>query len=277
MNEDFKSIKDLMKTTKAVAAPADKDEFFKTGFSAIDEHIPLKNGSLTIIAGVHNIGKTALALNIINNVSLKNNIPSTILTDKYSYEIIEDLVSIHYETYFNALKGTIIDKIEMIEGAPVYLGEPQKHDFKNLMESIYFLGGEKKAGLIVIDDINILGEPHKEYGYSGKIGQLRVLAEKLNIVILLLVSLPSEIMRYDIRTDYRPTINDLGETVDADLISCDIWFLHRDSYYYCTDDKSAEIILETFRYWQDTFDNDVIRTAVKLDYNEDCFKYSDLK
>ncbi len=261
---------ELLKTMKAIAKTKCKDKIFKTGFSAIDDFAPIENGSLTIIAGVHNIGKTNLALNIIDNVSLKNKIPSTILTDKFSYEVIENLVSIHYEMEFCDLSESVIDKIEMIENAPVYLGSPQEHGLGNVFEQIYRLC-ERRVRLFVIDDIKILGEPHEEYGYYEQLIKLNNLAQKLNIVILLLVSLPNE--EIDERSDPRPTMNDLCKTIDTDVIGCNVWLLYRNSYYNCVEDKSAEIIIDNCGYIQNPFDNDMMRNAIVLYYEPKYLKY----
>ncbi len=115
MNKDFKSIKELMKITKAAAA-ADKDEIFKTGFPVIDGHFSdvrakkhkkfektnrsyssvtgietgfkdfdmytggLHNSDLVIVAARPAMGKTAFALDIAQYAAVYSKAPTAIFS-----------------------------------------------------------------------------------------------------------------------------------------------------------------------------------------------------
>ncbi|MBO5561674.1 MAG: hypothetical protein J6A07_08485, partial [Firmicutes bacterium] len=149
-----KTIKDMIKPLKSLPENNTKGEIFKTGFAAIDEHIPIKTGSLNIIAGVRGMGKTDLALNFVNNVTLDGGVGSVMFSNMYSYEVIEKLIHIRFEKDISELGEGLIEKVESIESAKFGVINIQKYDFDKLLEKIYFLCG-KGDKLFIIDDLKM--------------------------------------------------------------------------------------------------------------------------
>lgn len=266
-----KNMKDMIKPLKSLAEDNTKGEIFKTGFAAIDEHIPIKTGTLNIIAGVRGMGKTNLALNFVNNVTLDGGVSSVMFSNMYSYEVIEKLIHIRYKKDISELGKGLIEKVESIESAKFGVINIQKYDFDKLLEKIYFLCG-KGDKLFIIDDLKMLGEPHRTFGYEKQLKLLYRLARKMGIVILLLVSLPC-------RDDKRPCISDLSRVLNMDYILCNTWFLYRKSYYNCTEDNTAEIIVSNGINGND-FPNelyfDECKWAVVLDYDSHNMRYTDI-
>jgi Replicative DNA helicase len=266
-----KTIKDMIKPLKSMPDDNTKGEIFKTGFAAIDDHIPLRTGTLNIIAGVRGMGKTDLALNFVNNVTLNGDVPSVMFSNLYSYEVIEKLIHIRYKKDISELGKGLIEKVESIESSKFGVINIQKYDFDKLLEKIYFLCG-KGDKLFIIDDLKMLGEPHRTYGYEKQLKLLSGLARKMGIVILLLISLPNG-------DDERPCITYLSRVLNMDYVPCNVWFLYRKSYYYCTEDKTAEIIVSNGINGDD-FPNklyfDECKWAVTLDYDLDNMRYTDI-
>ena len=265
-----KTIKDMIKPLKSMPDDNTKGEIFKTGFAAIDENIPIKTGTLNIIAGVRGMGKTDLALNFVNNVTLDGDVPSVMFSNMYSYEVIEKLIHIRFEKDISELGKGLIEKVESIESAKFGVINIQKYDFDKLLEKIYFLCG-KGDKFFIIDDLKILGQLHRKYGYEKQLKLLDRLARKMGIVILLLVSLPD---RYE-----RPCITDLSRVLNMDYVLCNVWFLYRKSYYHCTEDNTAEIIVGNgINDLHDPFGlhYDECKLAVTLDYDTDNMRYTDL-
>lgn len=87
----------------------------KTGFKDLDNVINLNEGELTVIAARPAMGKTTFALNIINNIVFKQNIPTLLFSLESSKDfIIDKMIDASYVAFkkeYMDSKEKIIDKM----------------------------------------------------------------------------------------------------------------------------------------------------------------------
>ncbi len=235
----------------------------KTGYKDLDILISgLNNGNLIILSACTSVGKTALALNIAENVACKNAIPVGIFSlemtadqlvqrmiCKYTNISVQDLVS-----------GNITDlqlenvraAISIIEESPIIIedkGTPKIHELRSKARRLKACRGIK---LLIIDYLTLI-EPSSSRASDNRqvdVAQisrsLKLLARELNIPILCLAQLSRKV---DDRPNKRPVVGDLRDSGaiehDADVII----FLYRRDYYDKADRPGeAELIVAKNRH-----------------------------
>lgn len=219
----------------------------KTKFYNLDSKIEgLERGSLIILAGRPGMGKTSLAVNIAENISLEQNYTSII----FSYEmppkqlgsrIIASVSGINLRHRKEQYSHDDLDKL-MISSSQIKKGEfyivnaagYNTMDIKSTIRRI-IKESSKELGCIVIDYVQIMSaiNPNKHLNRNTEIGEisreLKLMALEFNVAIILLSQLNRDV---ESRSDKRPLMSDLRESgaleQDADIIL----LLYRDDYYY---------------------------------------------
>ncbi|MFN8770737.1 MAG: replicative DNA helicase [Neisseriaceae bacterium] len=205
----------------------------------------LQRGELIIIAGRPGMGKTSFALNIAENVALKNKLPVAIFSLEMTGEqLVQRLLSSASRVDQGKIKRGDLTHAEMddlylavdeLRNAPIHIAESPginvidlRARARRLKEQ---LGG---LGLIVIDYVQIMSSLRE--GRNSNRAQeladisrsLKALALEISVPILLLSQLNRDVEN---RQDKRPNIADLRESgaleQDADIIM----LLYRDDYY----------------------------------------------
>ena len=222
-----------------------------TGFEKLDEITNgFQRGELIIIAARPSMGKSAFALNIAENVALRDKAPVAVITLEMS-------------AYTCGLR--MLSSIARVDLARLRRGEADKDDYYNLTKAgsalsecpIFIddsgaistdeirakcrrLKAEKGLELLVIDYIQLLqarrGIQSREQQISDISRSLKALAKELNIPVVALSQLNRGVENRD---DKRPRLSDIRESgaveQDADMIL----FIYRKEYYE-TDDPEAE-------------------------------------
>lgn len=213
----------------------------------------MKPGQLIVIGARPAMGKTAVALNI----ALAQKCPVGMISLEMDYdEITQRCLAIKSQVPFSK-----IDLADMTE-----------HEWKRLTDAsvcyaksglhVYDLGGatisqviqtamklkaQQDIGLLVIDYAQLINGD-KTQSRNDEIGeitrQLKALAKRLHIPILLLAQLNRELEK---RNNKRPILADLRESgqieQDADMVI----FLYRDAIYNAVPDNCIEFLIEKCR------------------------------
>ena len=201
---------------------------------------------MIIIAGRPGMGKTSFAINIAENIALKNKLPVAVFTLEMTGEqLVQRLLSSTARVDQSAIKrGDLtyddMDKLylamDQLRTAPIHIAETPGINVIDLRARVRRLKDQiGELGVIVIDYVQImsgLGGNNRNTNRAQEVADisrsLKALALELNVPVILLSQLNREV---ESRHDKRPNIADLRESgaleQDADIIL----LLYRDDYY----------------------------------------------
>jgi replicative DNA helicase len=249
-----------------------------TGFKQIDEMTNgLQKGNLIILAARPSMGKTLLALNVAENVFMRERLPVIFFSmEMTSHEIIRRSISrfgmVLADKVFDPKRLTELDW-QKISGVAETL-QASKQFFVNDKPGLtipeikaYCRKIQKQHGLalVVIDYLGLINaEGENETVKVGNISKgLKGLAKQFNVPFLVLSQLNRS---NEARNDKRPTLSDIrqsgGVEQDADIVM----LLYRDEYYHKdTHDKGiAELNMAKNRNGR----TGIIRLRTNFDYFE---------
>jgi len=252
-------IKDSFKTIEQLYEKKALITGVPTGYDELDQLTSgFQNSDLIIIAGRPSMGKTALAINIAQNASIKTGIPVAI----YSLEMSREQLALRMlasearvdsqrlrkgflgETDWPKLTtaaGTLSDAAIFIDDTPAISVLEMKAKARRLK-------AEHGLGLIVLDYLQLMRGRNASMPREQEISEisrsLKSLAKELNVPVVALSQLNRQV---EARTDKRPQMADLRESgaieQDADVIV----FIYRDEVYNKSEDSPekglAEIII----------------------------------
>lgn len=235
-----------------------------TGFHDFDKITTgLHEDNLIILAARPAMGKTALALNIAQNVAVKAKKAVAVFSlEMGSESLVErmlaaegNVMSYHIRTgklSENEWQRLIYAQAQLAE-AKIYIDDTPGIRVTEIRSRARKLAQETGGlGLIVIDYLQLItGNNHKnrQQEVSEISRQLKILAKELNVPVIALSQLSRGVEQ---RQDKRPVLSDLRESgsieQDADIVA----FLYREAYYDKSDDgpenNKVELILEKNRH-----------------------------
>lgn len=233
----------------------------ETGFTDFDTMTGgFHNGELIILAARPSMGKTALAMNIAENVSLANQQPTLFVSLEMSGIELADrmLCSLSRVSGHRLRAGTIsqedrqrlVQKANEISKSPLYVDDSPSRTVSEIAAAARRIQRRSGAlGLIVIDYLQLIEpdnsrDPRQEQ--VAKIARrLKGLARELKVPVLCLSQLNRQA---EDSKDHRPRLSHLRESgaieQDADVVM----FVHREEYYHRGEEKAqyagqAEIII----------------------------------
>jgi len=229
-----------------------------TGYHDFDNMTSgLQASDLVIIAGRPSMGKTTLAMNIAENVAIKNRLPVLIFSMEMPGEaiVMRLLSSLCRIDQLRIRTGKLADEdwprisstVSMLSEAPLYIDDTPGLSPAEMRARARRLAKEHgQLGLIMVDYLQLMQVPGNNENRTAEISEisrsLKGLAKELRVPVLALSQLNRGLEQ---RADKRPVMSDLRESgaieQDADLIV----FIYRDEVYNeNTPDKgTAEIII----------------------------------
>jgi replicative DNA helicase len=229
-----------------------------TGFEDVDKMLAgLHPTDLLILAARPGMGKTALALNIAQNVALKEEVPvgifslemgrAQLVTRMLCCEGFVDAGKVRTGTLEQDDWARLLEASERLRRTKVHIDDSPGLSIGEVRTRARRLQAEvKDIGLIVIDYLQLMrgDDPRapREQQISSISRGLKGLAKDLNCPIMALSQLNRGV---ESRADKRPMVSDLRESgaieQDADVIM----FIYRDDYYNKPSDDPgvAEIIV----------------------------------
>ncbi len=236
----------------------------RTGFTSMDQYTAgLQAGELVVIAGRPSMGKTALAMNIVEHQLFHNPDDRPVIVFSLEMSAIDLLLRLY-------------SSIGRINGFKMRNGTMNEKDFANLSKAMDKLGHSqllidesanlspyeintkvrstisqygKDPLLIMVDHIQLMQINHNrnEVNRNMEVSEisraLKKAAKEFNCPILLLSQLNRNV---DARPNRRPQMSDLRDSgsieQDADLVL----FIYRNEVYYPNDEKNkgiADIII----------------------------------
>lgn len=225
----------------------------QTGYNELDKIIEINKGDLIIVAARPAMGKTSFVSNVANYVlnkenetvlflgleELKEKIEKRIIVANENIEIekIDSFIQ-HNDTELKLSKddvNRIIHGINYFEDLPIYIYQYEEGaHIDTVCSVIKNLNKERNLGLIIIDYFQCIRcnsklLPNREDEITEILRRLKLLAEELNVPIIITSQLPRKIEKRD---DKRPLIEDFTSSPKRINYYVDkVLFIYRDSYY----------------------------------------------
>jgi replicative DNA helicase len=234
-----------------------------TGFKELDKLTSgFQPGNLVIIAARPSMGKSALALQMAQNLAVRAEIPVALFTLEMSKsEVTQRMMCSEARVESQSLRTgklkpedwpRLTAACDKLMKAPIWVDDTGSITMMEIRSKARRLKSrEPKLGLIIVDYLQLMtsgGNAENRVQEVSQISrQLKVLARDLEVPIVALSQLSRAVEQ---RHDKRPILSDLRESgsieQDADLVG----FVYRDEYYNGEESESqgiAELILAKHR------------------------------
>lgn len=213
-----------------------------TGFTDLDELTGgLHPSELIILAARPSMGKTALAMNIAEHVTVKANVPTLFVSLEMSrQELAQRMLcsrgKINGRKFRSAFlsaedRSKLVEAASVLSKAPLFIDDSPSRTMTEIAAAARRLKRKVKLGFVVIDYLQLIEpdnpkDPRQEQ--VAKIARrLKGMARELNLPVLCLAQLNRQA---EISKDNRPKLSHLRESgaieQDADVVM----FIHREEY-----------------------------------------------
>lgn len=265
-NDDFKPINQVLMDTYDMIESiySNKSDVIgvTTGFKDLNKKINgLQRTDLILVAARPAMGKTAFALNLVQNAAIKGNASVAVFSLEMSKEqLAQRMIAAQSNVELKKMKtGTlndadwprIISAMAVISDAKIFIDDTPGIKINELRSKCRKLKMEQGLDLVMIDYLQLMESDSKNESRQQEISKisrsLKILAKELDCPVVAL----SQLSRApEQRADHRPVLSDLRESgaieQDADIVM----FLYRDEYYHSDSEKKdlAEIIIAKNRH-----------------------------
>lgn len=223
----------------------------ETGFSDFDSLTGgLHNSELVILAARPSMGKTALALNIAEYVTMTCRVPALFVSlEMSSVELADRMLCSIAEVNGQRLRnGTIsnddrrrlVEKAAELSAAPLFVDDTPSRTMTEIAAAARRLKRREELGLVIIDYLQLIDpdnakDPRQEQ--VAKIARrLKGLARELKLPVLCLAQLNRQA---EVAKENKPRLSHLRESgaieQDADVVM----FVHREEYYQTSEEERA--------------------------------------
>ena len=232
-----------------------------TGFADLDEMTSgLQAADLVIIAGRPSMGKTSLAMNIVEHIAIVKDLPVAMFSmempgSQLATRLLASLSRVSAQKLRSGKLSNddwprLTSTVTMLSGKPIYIDDTpalSPLELRSRSRRLASEHGKDGLGAIVVDYLQLMqGGEEKSENRAVEISNitraLKALAKELDVPIIVLSQLNRSLEQ---RPNKRPVMSDLRESgaieQDADLIL----FIYRDEVYNeDTEQKgTAEIII----------------------------------
>ena len=225
-----------------------------TGFTDLDRQTSgLQKSDLILVAARPSMGKTAFALNIAHNLSVRNKYKVAVFSLEMSKEqLVNRLLTMESRVDSQVLRSgrltdadwdSVVESSGIIADSNILLDDTPGITVSELRSKCRKFKLEYGLDCVMIDYLQLMSGSGKGDSRQQEISEisrsLKALARELNVPVIALSQLSRAVEQ---RTDHRPMLSDLRESgaieQDADIVM----FLYRDEYY--NKDTTAKGITE---------------------------------
>jgi len=225
-----------------------------TGYPDLDRMTSgFQPSDLIIVAARPSVGKTAFALNMAQNVAVRNHATVAIFSLEMSKEqLVQRIICAEANIDSQRLRTGFLEendwpKLTMAIGtlseAPIYIDDTPNISVAEMRSKCRRLQAEHDLKLIVIDYLQLVRGKARSENRQQEISEisrtLKALARELKVPVIALSQLSRGVEQ---RQDKRPLLSDIRESgsieQDADVVA----FLYRDDYY--NEDSEKKNIIE---------------------------------
>ncbi len=228
-----------------------------TGFIDLDRRTAgLQRGDLIVVAGRPSMGKTALALNIVESAAIRTKLAAVV----FSMEMSSEQLTMRFLSALGGIDAhrvrtgkledvdwpRLTSAMTMLNESRIFLDDSGDLTPTELRARCRRLKREHDIGLVVVDYLQLMHVPGTSENRATEISEisrsLKALARELEVPVVALSQLNRGL---EARSEKRPMLSDLRESgaieQDADVIL----FIYRDEVYNeeSADKGKAEIII----------------------------------
>ena len=233
-----------------------------TGFRDLNKKINgLQRSDLLLIAARPAMGKTAFALNLVQNAALKGDASVAVFSLEMSKEqLVQRMLSAQSNVELSKIKTgnlgesdwpRIIDGMAVLSEANIFIDDTPGIKISEIRSKCRRLKIEKGLDLILIDYLQLMEGEGKNENRQQEIAKisrsLKILAKELDCPVVAL----SQLSRSpELRKDHRPILSDLRESGSIEQDADIVMFLYRDEYYHDDSEKKniGEVIIAKNRH-----------------------------
>ncbi|NOQ67671.1 MAG: replicative DNA helicase [Desulfobacterales bacterium] len=259
-NQGFQALSKIIpESFKRIERLAEKKELITgvpTGYDDLDGiTCGLQSSDIIILAGRPSMGKTALAMNIVQHAAIFHKVPVAVFSLEMSKEQLgmRMLCSVSRVDSQDLRTGHIRDtdwpKLARATGilsdAPIFIDDSPAISVLEMRAKSRRLKTEHNIGLVVVDYLQLMrgrsNTERREQEISEISRSLKAMAKELDLPVIALSQLNRSL---ESRPNKRPQLSDLRESgaieQDADVIC----FLYRDEIYNKSEDNPKRGIAE---------------------------------
>ena len=229
-----------------------------SGFLDLDYRTAgFQNSDLILIAARPSMGKTAFALNVIEFVALRKNLPCVIFSLEMSQEqLFNRILAMESNVDSQKLRtgslndsdwDAVVEGVGKIGNSKIIIDDTPGITYAEMRSKCRKFKLEQGISMVVIDYLQLMngsgrGNESRQQEISEISRSLKALARELNVPVIALSQLSRAC---ETRQDHRPMLSDLRESgaieQDADVVM----FLYRDDYYHkdTKEPNIAEVII----------------------------------
>ena len=259
--ESFKHIssvsRNVLENTERNAARSQELVGLDTGFGCLNKVTQgFQNGSLIILAARPAMGKSAMALNLANNVATKNKnghaSVAIFALEMSAEQLVERMIAADSSIRLDQIKNGSIRKNDWIRfntscsklsGLNLYFDDASDTTIASIRAKCRKLKADSSLDFVVIDYLQLI-EPDKmsaRLSQQEKISKitrsLKLMARELDVPVLALSQLSRNVEQRD---DKKPIMADLRDSGSIEQDADIVMFLYRDDYYNKASERKGE-------------------------------------
>jgi len=244
-------------TYDGLAAAADRNgvtsRFLATGFHDLDAMLAgIERSDLVILAARPAMGKTALAINIGQNIATSGQKVGVFSLEMSKQQLARRILSTAARVDGWKLRAgkltdderqRVIDAIERLHALPITIFDRSGVSLQDLRSRARRMKLERGLDFLIIDYLQLMAgnNPHNRVQEVSEISRgLKVLARELDVPILCLSQLSRGVESRDNKV---PNLSDLRESGSIEQDADVVLMLYRDDYYNDRSDRPGEVEL----------------------------------
>lgn len=212
-----------------------------TGFYDLDEKTAgFQPGDLIVIAGRPSMGKTAIAMNIVEHVAKSGTTAAVFSLEMSDMQLVQRLLGSVARVNQHALRtgrlndddwNRITDGVGKLSDAPIVIEETNYLTAAELRARARRIARTSNLGLIVVDYLQLMATSGKN-NRNEEVGDItramKTLAKELNVPVIALSQLNRGL---ESRPNKRPVMSDLRDSGNIEQDADVICFLYREEVY----------------------------------------------
>lgn len=233
MDAAFQNIERIYETKNRITG-------LETGFTKMDDFLSgLQPSELIIIAARPSVGKTALALNIAENVALDRGKPVFICSLEMSAEqlamrMISSRAKIDGQKLRKGLLAdadwyNLSDTVGRLSSAPMYIDDTSNMTTLDIRSRARRLKADNKLSLIIIDYLQLVSGRGRTENRQQEVAEitrdLKSIAREMEVPVLCLAQLSRSV---ETAADKMPKLSHLKESGEIEQTADVVMFIHRE-------------------------------------------------
>ena len=240
------ALKEVMEKLNKIAKDPNSLRGLSTGLTDLDALTNgLQNSDLILLAARPGVGKTSLAMNLVNNVAIQGKKSCAIFSLEMPRTQIaqRSMCSIGGVSMEKALKGqlsvdewtALVKASRKLSEAKIYIDDSSLNDPNDILSKCRRIKREHGLDLVMIDYLQLM-RADKNSNYDNKVLEvgeitrsLKIAARELDVPIILLSQLSRAVESR--KGDHRPVLSDLRDSGSIEQDADIVMFIYKSDMY----------------------------------------------